>query len=397
MAKYCIRGVTPAGSLVEQSYVASSPQDASRMAREAGVIVISVHASERWSWQSRSASRFDLGLLTQELIALLRAGLSLIEALEALVERENASSFDQMLLTAIIERVREGRPFSAALSSFPQTFPELFIGSVAASEHTGDLIEALERYLRYHQQVAQVRQKLISASLYPLLLMAAGGAVALFLLCYLVPKFSQVYSDIDSSLPPLSRWLMLWGRWANENLVLCISTSVFCIAFGVWLAWHPNTRRWLMGAIARNNLIGPRLRLAQLSRFYRALGLLLSGGVPLVKAMTMTHALLPPNLHHALAGAVMHIEQGKCLSDSLMRSGLATSVALRLLRVGERNGQLSEMLEQIALFHDGEMAQWIERFSRLVEPLLMIFIGLLIGGIVILLYLPIFDMAGSLQ
>jgi len=135
----------------------------------------------------------------------------------------------------------------------------------------------------------------------------------------------------------------------------------------------------------------------QLSRFYRSLGLLLRGGIPALKAMNMTQALLSVSMQEAMARASLSVSRGQSLSISLQEVGLTTPVALRLLRAGERNGQLADMLEQIASFHDKEVEQWVDRFAKLFEPILMLFIGGVIGGIVVLLYLPIFELAGSLQ
>lgn len=395
MANYQLRGVTAEGRIEIRSYATGSLDDARRQAAESGFVVLESHSRE--SRGERASCRIDLGLLTQEIVSLLQAGLSLVEVLEALSEREASEGKGHKVLSSILDNLRQGRPFSKSLANFPDVFPELFIASVSASEQTGDLLESLRRYQRYHSQAALVRQKLVSASLYPLLLLAAGGAVSLFLLCYLVPRFSQVYSEINTELPLLSRWLMLWGQWLNLHWPWALVVLSLAVVGGSILARHPATATRMKAAMAGNRWLGPIMRLTQLSRFYRALGLLLGGGIPLLKAMHMCAGLLPESLRPALLLALQDVEHGKRLSAALDNHRLSTSVALRLLRVGERNGELAAMLEQTALFHDGEVAQWVEHFSRLFEPLLMIVIGLVIGGIVILLYLPIFDLAGSLQ
>lgn len=397
MARYRVRGVSLAGVINEVTLTADSAENAHKQAVELGVWVIDVRPIG-WHLSSLTADRrLDLGLLTHEIVSLLRAGLSLIETLEALVERENVVLRDLRVLSHVLDRVREGQPLSKALSAHPREFPDLFIASVAASEQTGDLTEALERFLRYHVQATLIRQKIISASLYPLLLMVAGAAVGVFLLCYLVPRFSEVYNNINTELPLLSRWLMHWGQWVNGHWQWVLAGGASLIVLLSLALMQPAIRTGLKRLVTSNRWIGPKVRLGQLSRFYRALELLLSGGIPVVRAMQMVRALLPGALSEALERAIGEVEEGKRLSDGLQHNGLTTSVALRLLRVGERNGQMSNMLEQVALFHDAEVTQWIERFSRLFEPLLMIVIGLVIGVIVILLYLPIFDLAGSLQ
>ena len=136
--------------------------------------------------------------------------------------------------------------------------------------------------------------------------------------------------------------------------------------------------------------------LKKLSRFYRSLGLLLSGGIPIIKALQMTQGLLSESLNAQVSLVIIDVQLGKSLTSSLSSANLTTPVAVRLLGAGEKNGQLAEMLEQISIFHDKEVSAWVDKFTRLFEPLLMLVIGLIIGGIVVLLYLPIFELAGSL-
>ena len=152
-----------------------------------------------------------------------------------------------------------------------------------------------------------------------------------------------------------------------------------------------------LALFARIGWIGATLTLMQLARFYRSLGMLLQGGVALLPSLDMTRELLPRPLQDGLTRAMARIAQGRKVSESLAQEQLMTTVALRLLRAGERNGQIAGMLEQAAMFHEREITQWIERFARLVEPLLMLVMGLGIGTIVVLLYLPVFDLAGNLQ
>lgn len=397
MASFQVRGLTAQGQLQERRVAAASAEEAARLARQSGLDVLQVAASGLGISLFSARHRFELALFAHELIALLRAGLSLIEALETLAERQQESGQDHAVLPELVRRMQEGLSFSQALQAFPQCFPELFIASIAASEQTGEMVDALERYLRYHEQVGALRQKIISASLYPAMLLLVGAGVGLFLLCFLVPRFSHVYEGLDTRLPLLSRLLMQWGEFAGAHSLLVSVGLLAGVAVVVTAVRTPAVQQQVLGALQRSRWIGAQLRLMQLSRFYRSLGLLLRGGIPALKALRMTQALLPPPLQRALEQAIQEVSQGRRLSESLQRVQLTTPVALRLLRAGERNGQLAEMLEQVASFHDKEVAHWIDRFTRLFEPLLMLFIGGVIGGIVILLYLPIFELAGNLQ
>lgn len=397
MAHFQIKGLTPQGQLVERALTAATPEEARGQACQQGLHVLEIRGGPALTGLAASRTRFDLALFSQELLALLRAGLSLIEALDTLDERQQAAEGGSPLIGTLVRCMREGQSFSQALQSFPAEFPDLFVAAIAASEQTGEMVGALERYLRYHEQVTFIRQKLLSASLYPALLLVVGMGVALFLLCFLVPRFSHVYEGLDTQLPLASRVLLAWGGYASDHVVLVSVLAVSALAGVVALYHSGRLQPAVLSLLQRHRWLGPRLQLLQLSRFYRSLSLLLRGGIPVLKALGMTERLLSASLQAPLRAAVQDVSQGQALSDALQRHGLTTPVALRLLRAGERNGQVPDMLESIAAFHDKEIAIWIDRFARLVEPLLMLVIGGVIGGIVILLYLPIFELAGSLQ
>lgn len=397
MASFQVRGLTAQGQLQERSVQASDPQEASRLARQAGLEVLAVSAPGLRATFGPRSPRFDLALFAQELQALLRAGLTLVESLEALAERQQATGQGDVLLAELVARMQEGLPFSQALRAYPGTFPELFVASIAASEQTGEMQEALTRYLRYHEQVRMLRQRIVSASLYPAVLLLVGSAVGLFLLCYLVPRFSLVYAGLEARLPLGSRLLLRWGQFAGEHTWLVTGMALGLFLALVMAVRVPAMQQRALALLQRQRVLGAQLRLMQLTRFYRSLGLLLDGGIPVLRALGMTRALLPLPRRLALERAIQGIGQGRSLSDCLQEQGLTTPVALRLIRAGERNGQVADMLEQVAAFHEKEVEHWLERFSKLVEPILMLLIGTLIGGIVILLYLPIFELAGNLQ
>jgi general secretion pathway protein F len=335
-------------------------------------------------------------LFSQELLALMKAGLPVVEGVETLAEKESRPESRQ-ILQQIVAQLFEGRSLSYALQSFPAVFPTLYVSTVRASEKTGDLAEALERYIAYQTQVDVVRKKLVNASIYPVLLIGAGGLVTLFLMAYVVPRFSRIYEDLGTNLPFLSRMLLQWGKLLQADGPWVLAGVVAIIAGLVYVGRRPETRNWIMQRLWRLPAAGERMRIYQLARFYRTLGMLLRGGTPIGPALIMVSDLLQPELRLQLQGAAKKITEGRSISFSMEAHQLTTPVALRMLRVGERTGQMSEMMERVASFHDEEMARWVEWFTRLFEPLLMVVIGLVIGMIVVLMYLPIFELAGSLQ
>jgi general secretion pathway protein F len=364
-----------------------------RLARE-GAQVVSIHA-ERGGMRGRRA-RFPLVLFTQELIALLDAGLTLTEALETLAEKEHKPESKQ-LIERLLVTMREGRPFSTALAGHPLAFPPLYAATVRAAESTGDLSPALTRFVAYQNQLDTVRKKVVSSSIYPVLLLAIGGLVIGFLLGYVVPRFATVYADSGRELPWMSQMLLNWGTAVDAHGGTILLGFVGVVALVVTLLMQPATRAALTRLAWRTPGLGENLRTFQLTRFYRSLGMLLTGGIPIVTALGMVSGLLSVNLRAGAAVALESLRRGETISQAFTAGELTTPVAARLLRVGEKSGRMGEMMERVAIFHDEEMARWVDWFTRLFEPLLMIFIGLTIGFIVVLLYMPIFELAGSIQ
>lgn len=340
--------------------------------------------------------KLSLIFLSYELKALLEAGLSLIEVLTALAERE-VNPYQRGVLDELKRGVEQGESLSDAMARMPNYFPPLFIATIRSGERTGDLPRVIGRYLSYSEQLDELKRKLLSAITYPVLLLSVGSAVVLFLLIYLVPRFSAIYEQAGSNLSLPARILLQWGVWAKEHPWLLV-LGLLCIPLLLVLAGRNEQMR---GQIARRLLasrwLGRHWQSFNVSRYCRSLSLLAGGGIPLPEAMRLAGGLLPPPLRDRLELAIDGIRKGQRLSDALATSQLLTPIALRLLRAGERSSDVPRMLEQAADFHDRELAHLLERLGKLIEPLLMLFIGLLIGSIVVLMYLPIFELAGSLR
>ena len=374
--------------------------DAAGQARAQGYTVIAVKAGRAWAGLAGLAAggrrRFPLVQFSQELLSLLQAGLPLLEAIETLAEREQRPWLKKTL-DQIIGSLYEGRPLSQALEQFPALFPPLYLATVRASERTGALPEALARFIAYQSQMDAVRRQIISSSIYPVLLIGVGGLVTLFLMVYVVPRFSHIYADMGGQPPLLSELLMRWGQLIGEHGLVVSGIALAGIGLLSYAASRPAVRDWLEQVLWRLPKIGERMYIYQLARFYRSLGMLLRGGMPVVTALQMSGDLLRVTLRGHLARALTAIREGLPISEAMDANRLTTPVALRMLRVGERTGQMGEMMERIAAFYEEETARWVERFTKLFEPLLMVFIGGFIGVIVLLMYFPIFELAGAIQ
>ncbi|HKC44708.1 MAG TPA: type II secretion system F family protein [Burkholderiales bacterium] len=390
-----IRALRGAEGLVTVALEAPDETSALEQARAQGLAVLSARPRRALpALASPFAARFPLLLFSQELVALLSAGLSLPEVVETLAEKEARPEF-RRIFAALRASLYEGRSFSQSLERFPETFPSLYVATVRAAERTGDIAEALGRYISYHERLDAVRRKVVSACVYPAVLLGVGGLVVLFLLGYVVPRFAGVYEEVGRDLPWLSRLLIEWGKLINTNgALLAVVLVAAIVAAGLGFG----RLKQLAGRVAqRIPAIGERLRVYHLARLYRTLGMLLRGGTPLVTALGMVAGLMPAGMRTQLAAGTQRIREGASISAGMEAAELTTPVAVRLLRVGERSGEMAEMMDRIAVFHDEELARWIDLVTKLFEPLLMAAIGVVIGAIVVLMYLPIFELAGSLQ
>lgn len=394
--RFDIKGYREPEGVLVASFEAASVEEARLLAGGQGIRVLSVSKNWRDSFSFLQRKRFDLQLFSQELHALLDAGLSLIEALTALAGKESAPQ-KRALIDHLMQRLREGRPLSAVLQERPDIFPPLYISLVGASERTGELMSALSRYIAYRGQMDAVKKKVVSASIYPALLILVGGLVVLFLMGYVVPRFSRIYGDFGRDIPFMSRLLIQWGALVEAYGLQVLAALAAGIA-GLWALGrrHVDRQRLLEGLLA-SKVLRERFRSYELARFYRTLGMLQQGGIPIVTALSMASGLLGQRGGAALDAAVRDIRTGVTLSEALRRHGLAPAVAYDLLRVGEKAGDIGEKMIRIADFLDEDLSRWLDWFSRLFEPLLMLGIGLFIAFVVVLLYLPVFELASNIQ
>lgn len=393
--RYDVKAVLTGKGTVHLELKANSEEEARLQITQQGGMVLSVRKSFA-GLSFKSKTHFPLVHFSQELLSLLTAGLSLVESIETLLDKEQDGS-NQRIIKALLSRLYEGVTFSQALEDYPQAFPALYIATVRASERTGDLPEALTRFITYQTQMDFVRKKLVGASIYPVLLLVIGLLVSVFLLVFVVPKFSAIYDDIGTDLPWLSVLLIKWGQFVHERGWELAVVAMAMLAGLSHVVTRPAFHASLLQFLWRIPAIGERMRVYQLARFYKTLGMLLRGGIPITQALEMVSGLLQPHFRPRVEAAAKHIREGKTISTAMETEGLTTAVGNRMLRVGERTGLMGDMMERIGNFHDEEIARWVEWTTKLIEPILMAVIGTVIGGIIILMYMPIFDLAGSIN
>jgi general secretion pathway protein F len=338
----------------------------------------------------------SLRLLSQELAVLLDAGIPLLEALSTLREKEQRPAVTACL-GQLHQALLDGQSLSDALAKHPATFDELFVAIVRANERSGSLATALHEHARYRAWAEALRDKVVGALIYPALLLAVGSVVIGFLLLFVLPRFAGVLEGSLQDLPWASRWLFDLGVACAAHPGVGLAALAALTSAAILAVRNPTVHVQVVSTLWRLPVLGGQLRVLALAGTYRAMALLLAAGIPAVTAMRLATAIIALPLRPALQRATERVAEGARLSDAWDAAQLATPVAQRMLRVGERSGELAQMFARAAAFHDDELSRLTDWVTRALNPILMLFMGLVVGGIVVLMYLPIFQLVEQVQ
>jgi general secretion pathway protein F len=378
---------------------ASSLDEALQHAQAQGFAVLSLRPAQigwpRWLGPSTSAlTRSDVTIFVEQLRDLLRAGLSVIEALTTL--QQVADMRRRPSVDALINRLRAGERLSQALAAQAH-FPSLLIALVRASELTSDLPQALTRYVEHEQRVTELRHRIASVAIYPLLLTGVGGAVLLFLLLYVMPRFARVFEGMNEALPWSARAMVWWAQWLQAHGAWLAGGAAAVVLVLVAAASSRELRGRAVQRLLQWGPLHQRLRTYFLARWYRTTGMLVQGGIPLPEALGLSSSVLPAGLKAGGQAAERALRDGLSPAQAHVVSGMSTPVAEQLMRAGERTGDLGSVLTRIAEFHESEVSRGLERGMRSLEPIVMVLIGIGVGTVVVLMYLPIFELAAAIQ
>ncbi len=363
-----------------------------------GQVLLSAAAS-RGAAQPGQAP-LDVAWWCQELRTLLVAGMTVVEALETL----NAQSMSRVLGRAraqvhagLVTQLRQGQALSAAMQAVGG-FPGVLVAGVKASERTSSLVEALDDYLRYHEMLERLRKQVVSAAIYPAVVVTLGGAITLFLLLFVIPRFSRMYADLHGAVSWTTRLLIGVSGILNAHGAL-VAAGLATGLVALLAAWRSGLVARVAARIAQG--IGPLQRQIdefRLAKLYHSLALMFRGGYALDDALRQCAALgLGERLRSGIEGAQHALARGQRVSSAFSEAGLTDTVTQRLLAVGERTGNFDRVLQTIAERHAGNFTTFVERATRVVEPLLLLIVALVVGGIVVMMYMPVFDIASSIH
>jgi type IV pilus assembly protein PilC len=388
---------TPEGRVVEEIHESSDRETLRGALERRGFHVFAVERRgfpiplRLPSFRRRRVSQRQFLVFNQELAALLRAGLPLLQSLDLLLERRTHPAF-KSVLTEVRERVKAGEDLSDAFAHFGDLFPPLYAASLKAGERSGELEKVIRRFVRYMQILLQAKRKAVSAVVYPAVLVVLSGGMIAVMSLYVIPRFKEFYDALDVELPALTRAVLNTSIFARRHLV----ELVLGIAAAVFLV-----RRWIrtdVGRLAVDRaklklpLAGPILHRFALSEFTRSLSTLLSGGIPLVPSLEVsTRAVGNRYVRSRLEPAAGQLREGRAFHETMTSSGIVSDIAIDMIKVGESTGALADMLNEVSDFLDQEVETRVERILALLEPVMLVVMGIIIGTLLVAMYLPMFS------
>src|SRR5580658_1829637 len=400
MGEFVCRVADANGRVFSHVEAASSQDEARQKMADRGLYVYSVDARNTLVSgflgvrRERKISGNDFLVLNQQFNTLVKAGLPILRALDLLATRASAPKL-RPVLTQIRDRVREGKSLSEAVDE-AGVFSKVYSTAILAGEKSGNLSGVLEYYIAYQKVSTGVQKKLMAALVYPTLLICTATVIVTYLVSFVIPKFAVLYRDLNVELPGPTQFLIALTV-DYRYVVIGAFLLVFLAAFGV-LLWS----RTEEGGAAFDRLkfripvIGDTLLKFQVAQFSRTLATLLTGGTPLVAGLqTASDAISSKLIRSTVTDATQRVREGESLSSALASKGTMPALALDMIEVGESSGALAPMLTSVAEFYEEEVGVRLSALVAVIEPVILIFMGLLVAFILISLYLPIFSFSLS--
>ncbi len=397
------RLASPSGQIIEGVYSAETEARLRHELEEKGLYVLSLHPkgavaglSLRLPQQRRIPSR-DFLVFNQELATLLKAGMPLVQSLELLKRRVETPTF-RAVLDDVHEKVRSGTALSEAFAAHGDLFPSVYTASLFAGERSGSLDTVLRRYVDYSRVIATLKRKTLSALVYPAILVTLALGLVALIIVKVVPAFSDFYQSFGAQLPFVTMMIVRISEFIRGQILLVVIALGAAAAFAfVWLRDQKNRSRF-DHVLLRVPMLGPIAAKFSTSQMARTLATLLSGGLPLVNALDIASKSIGNRfMANQLDVVNARVREGESFATALAARGVFPEVAVKMAEVGESTGALTEMLNTVADFFDEEISTNMERFVTLVEPALLVIMGIVIAGLLLALYMPLFQLSSVLS
>lgn len=338
----------------------------------------------------------DIILFARQFSTMIDAGLPIIQCLDILYSQQENATFKKML-RSIKDDVESGATLAEALKKFPKEFDDLFVNMIAAGEAGGILDTILRRLSTYMEKAARLKSKVKGAMTYPIVTLIIAGVVLAVILVFVIPVFEDMFSDMGGQLPAFTQMVVKASNFTKKNVIyIVVGLILFIFAFKKFHSTEKG-RAFIDKNILRLPVFGDLIRKVAVSKFTRTMGTMLSSGVAILEALEIVAKTAGnKTIEKAVYRVRSDIAEGRTMADPLIETGVFPSMVCQMIAVGESTGALDAMLEKIAIFYDEEVDQAVENLTALIEPFMLVFLGVTIGGLVIAMYLPVFKMASNL-
>lgn len=397
MPEFTLRVGTPDGDVVERQIRAASVRAAREEMQRQGLHVFevkrgSLSASDFLPRVGKTISTEHFLLFNQELLALVRAGLPIVQSFDIMLERQKHVRFRE-ILSEIREKLTSGVALSDAFAAYGDLFPAIYSTSLRAGERSGDLEGVLKRFLRYQKMIVNLRKRVVGAMVYPAILMALSGAMIFVMLTYVIPKFAEFFTGFGAELPWFTNLMINFATGLRENLLIVVGGSAVAVFLLRRWATGPGRLLWDRFKL-RIPLVGGVLHRFAIMQFTQSLGTLLAGGTPMVPAIeiasqSVTNKLVSTRIERI----VQNVREGEPLWRSLDETGVVSDLAVEMIKVGESTGALTEMLANVSEFYDEEIEARLSRLVAAIEPVILVLMGVVIGVLLYAFYLPLFRLS----
>lgn len=345
----------------------------------------------------KKVSTRDLAIFSRQFAVMIEAGIPIVQALEILGE-QTQNGFFSTVIREVRELVETGKTLAESMEKYPKAFPTLLTQMVSVGETGGALAETLREVASYYEKMDALKRKIKAAMMYPIIVLVITVLIVGGLLIFVVPQFAQIYSDMGAELPAPTLIVMQLSRLLIHNIVwILLGTVLLIILVKQFLSSKKGRALW-DSFILKVMIFGPLVQKSAIARFARTLSILLSSGVPILQSLEIT---AKASGNYVISQAVMkareRIGEGKTIGGPLRETGIFPPLVVHLITVGEQTGRLPEMLDRIATFYEEEVDAAVEGLSSIIEPLMLVFIGIIVGGILIALYLPIFKLGATIK
>ncbi len=397
MPEFIIRIGTPEGEIIERSVRAATARAAEDELRRQGMYIFaakrgSVSLRDLLPVSRRPITTERFLLFNQELLALVRAGLPIIQSLDIVLERQKNPRFRQVLIE-VRDKIKSGVALSDAFASYGDLFPPIYSTSLRAGERSGDLEGVIRRFLRYQKMIVVLRKKVVSALIYPAVLLVLMTGMVIIMLVKVIPSFTEFFAGFDAQLPLFTRIMIGFATGLRDNLLIITAGTVAAVyAFNRWVK---SSGRLLWDRFKlRMPFVGGIFHRFALMQFTQSLGTLLGGGTPMVPALeiasqSITNQLVATKIY----GIVKNVREGEPLWRSLDETGVISDLAVEMIKVGESTGSLTEMLNNVSEFYDEEIEARLARVVTAIEPIILVVMGGVIAVLLYAFYLPLFQLS----